>query len=144
MKRSINSLVGYTIKGTDGEIGKVEEFYFDDRTSTIRYIVVKTGGWFSEKKVFQPDWAGCSFGVTGLGDTCAKGSVSTSEAPRDWFVSIGINTIDRAVLQIKFTRSLPLIGPTHATHSLLAEPRVNSPKQWACRTSKGTAKKRVG
>lgn len=51
MKRSINSILGYTIKGTDGEIGKVEEFYFDDRTSTIRYMVVKTGGWFSEKKV---------------------------------------------------------------------------------------------
>jgi len=51
MKRSINSLLGYTIKGTDGEIGKVEEFYFDDQTSTIRYIVVKTGGWLSEKKV---------------------------------------------------------------------------------------------
>jgi len=51
MKRSINSLLDYTIQGTDGDIGKVEEFYFDDRTSTIRYIVVKTGGWFSEKKV---------------------------------------------------------------------------------------------
>jgi len=51
MKQSINSLIGYTIKGTDGEIGKVEDFYFDDRTSTIRYIIVKTGGWFSEKKV---------------------------------------------------------------------------------------------
>jgi uncharacterized protein YrrD len=51
MKRSINSLLGYTIKGTDGEIGKVEEFYFDDRTSTVRYMVVKTGGWFSGKKV---------------------------------------------------------------------------------------------
>ncbi|MEO5645667.1 MAG: PRC-barrel domain-containing protein [Bacteroidia bacterium] len=56
MKRSIHSLLGYTIKGTDGEIGKVEEFYFDDRTSTIRYMVVKTGGWFSEKKVLiSPD-----------------------------------------------------------------------------------------
>lgn len=51
MKRRLNSLLGYTIKGTDGEIGKVEEFYFDDRTSTIRYMVVKTGGWFSGKKV---------------------------------------------------------------------------------------------
>jgi uncharacterized protein YrrD len=51
MKRSINSLLGYTIKGTDGEIGKVEEFYFDDRTSTIRYMIVRTGGWFSEKNV---------------------------------------------------------------------------------------------
>ncbi len=63
MKRNINSLIGYTIKGSDGEIGKVEEFYFDDRTSTIRYMVVKTGGWFSDKKVListesflKPDW----------------------------------------------------------------------------------------
>jgi sporulation protein YlmC with PRC-barrel domain len=67
---SINSLLGYAIKGIDGEIGKVEEFYFDDRTSTIRYLVVKTGGWFSEKKVlispesFQhPDWESKTFAI---------------------------------------------------------------------------------
>jgi uncharacterized protein YrrD len=70
MKRSINSLLGYTIKGTDGEIGKVEEFYFDDRTSTIRYMVVKTGGWFSGKKVLispeafqKPEWESKTFSV---------------------------------------------------------------------------------
>jgi hypothetical protein len=33
------------------KLEKVEEFYFDDQTSTIRYMVVKTGGWLSEKKV---------------------------------------------------------------------------------------------
>ncbi len=70
MKRSINTLLGYTIKGTDGEIGKVEEFYFDDRTSTIRYMVVKTGGWFSGKKVLispeafqKPEWDSETFSV---------------------------------------------------------------------------------
>ncbi|MFT6369837.1 MAG: hypothetical protein ACJAWH_000918 [Maribacter sp.] len=70
MKRSINSLLGYTIKGADGEIGKVEEFYFDDRTSTIRYMVVKTGGWFFEKKVLispevfqKPEWESKTFSV---------------------------------------------------------------------------------
>ncbi len=70
MKRSINSLAGYTIKGTDGEIGKVEEFYFDDRSSIIRYMVVKTGGWFSGKKVLispeafqKPDWKSKTFSV---------------------------------------------------------------------------------
>jgi sporulation protein YlmC with PRC-barrel domain len=70
MKRSINSLLGYIITGTDGEIGKVEEFYFDDRTSTIRYIIVKTGGWFSEKRVlistevFQKvEWESKTFSV---------------------------------------------------------------------------------
>jgi hypothetical protein len=34
-KRKIKSLIGYTIEATDGEIGKVKEFYFDDRTWTI-------------------------------------------------------------------------------------------------------------
>jgi len=70
MKRSINSLLGFTIKGIDGEIGKVEEFYFDDRTSTIRYMVVKTGGWFSSKKVLispeafqEPEWDTKTFSV---------------------------------------------------------------------------------
>jgi len=70
MKRSINNLLGYTIKGTDGEIGEVEEFYFDDRTSTIRYMVVKTGGWFSEKKVListeafrKVEWESKTFSV---------------------------------------------------------------------------------
>ncbi len=70
MIRSIKDLLGYTIKGTDGEIGKVADFYFDDRTSTIRYMVVKTGGWFSEKKVLispdafdKSDWESKTFSV---------------------------------------------------------------------------------
>ena len=32
MQRSVNSLEGYTISATDGNIGKVSEFYFDDHT----------------------------------------------------------------------------------------------------------------
>ena len=41
---------------TDGEIGKVEEFYFDDETWTIRYMIVKTGGWlFGSKVLISPE-----------------------------------------------------------------------------------------
>jgi sporulation protein YlmC with PRC-barrel domain len=36
---------------TDGEIGKVKDFYFDDHSWTIRYLVVETGGWLSGRKV---------------------------------------------------------------------------------------------
>ena len=36
---------------TDGEIGKVRDFYFDDHSWTIRYLVVETGGWLSGRKV---------------------------------------------------------------------------------------------
>ncbi len=51
MKRRIESLIGFTIGGTDGEIGKVKEFYFDDKSWTIRYLIVETGSWLSGRKV---------------------------------------------------------------------------------------------
>ncbi len=63
MLRSINHLVGFTIGATDGDIGKVEEFYFDDTTWTVRYMIVKTGGWLTGREVLispeailVPDW----------------------------------------------------------------------------------------
>lgn len=51
MQRNINSLIGYKMEGTDGEIGKVEDFYFDDEAWTMRYLILKTGNWLSERKV---------------------------------------------------------------------------------------------
>jgi uncharacterized protein YrrD len=51
MQINTNNLIGCSLQATDGEIGKVETFYFDDDTWTIRYIVVKTGGWLSGRKV---------------------------------------------------------------------------------------------
>lgn len=70
MKRRIESLIGFTIGGTDGEIGKVKEFYFDDQSWTIRYLVVETGTWLfgkevlvSTEAVLTPDWNGKVFPV---------------------------------------------------------------------------------
>ena len=51
MKHRLDSLIGFTIGGTDGEIGKVKDFYFDDKSWTIRYIIVETGSWLSGRKV---------------------------------------------------------------------------------------------
>lgn len=51
MKKNLKSLIGYHLGATDGEIGKVVEFYFDDETWTIRYLIVETGNWFSGRKV---------------------------------------------------------------------------------------------
>jgi hypothetical protein len=44
-------LKGLAIHATNGEIGTVDEFYFDDETWTIRYLVVETGGWLLGRKV---------------------------------------------------------------------------------------------
>lgn len=63
MKRNAKSLRNFTIGATDGEIGKVKDFYFDDHTWTIRYLVVETGNWLSGRKVLispqallTPNW----------------------------------------------------------------------------------------
>jgi sporulation protein YlmC with PRC-barrel domain len=51
MFRSIKELTGYAIHAADGNIGRVHDFYFDDQTWAIRYLVVDTGGWLSSRKV---------------------------------------------------------------------------------------------
>jgi len=51
MLRSVNALRGFTIGATDGEVGRVEAFYFDDTSFTIRHLVVDTGGWLGGRKV---------------------------------------------------------------------------------------------
>ena len=51
MLRNVKDLRGYAIRGTDGVIGKVDDFYFDDEDWFIRYLVVNTGSWLSGRKV---------------------------------------------------------------------------------------------
>jgi hypothetical protein len=42
---------GATIYATDGEIGTVEDFFFEEARWTVRYILVDTGRWFTGKRV---------------------------------------------------------------------------------------------
>ncbi len=51
MRRNVNSLIGYAIEATDGRMGKVGEFYFDDQVWVIVYLVVRTGNWLYGRKV---------------------------------------------------------------------------------------------
>jgi uncharacterized protein YrrD len=41
----------FSLRASDGEIGKVTDLYFDDHQWHIRYLVVKTGGWLSSRQV---------------------------------------------------------------------------------------------
>lgn len=51
MLRNTNDLKGLAIQGTDGEVGTAREFYFDDDSWAIRYLIVETGGWLGGKQV---------------------------------------------------------------------------------------------
>lgn len=51
MLRPFKTLRGCTLAASDGEIGQVREFYFDDDHWTVRYLVVETGSWLSGRRV---------------------------------------------------------------------------------------------
>ena len=57
MLSKAKTLKGYKLDGRDGEIGKVEEFYFDDRHWTIRYLVADTGSWLTSRQVLISPYA---------------------------------------------------------------------------------------
>jgi hypothetical protein len=64
MLRNSSNLEGCSIGATDGTIGEVKDFFFDDKAWVIRYLVVSTGTWLAHRKVLispfalsQPQWA---------------------------------------------------------------------------------------
>jgi len=51
MLANTTHLKGLVIRATDGEIGKVDQLYFDDESWVIRYLTVKTGGWLEDREI---------------------------------------------------------------------------------------------
>ena len=51
MLQNIKELYGHSLVATDGEIGRVKDFYFDDKTWVIRYLVADTGSWLTGQLV---------------------------------------------------------------------------------------------
>jgi hypothetical protein len=49
-----SAINGYAIAASDGEIGTVSDFLFDDTNWSVRWLVVDTGHWLSGRKVLLP------------------------------------------------------------------------------------------
>ncbi|WP_404451624.1 PRC-barrel domain-containing protein [Virgibacillus necropolis] len=47
-----SALKSYNIHATDGEMGKVKDFYFDDHSWAIRYVQVDTHKWLPARNVY--------------------------------------------------------------------------------------------
>ena len=63
MLRNTIELLGYAIRATDGLIGNLKDFYFDDEKWVVRYLIVDTGTWLSSREVLvspmaigKPNW----------------------------------------------------------------------------------------
>ena len=64
MLRSMKDMEDYTIGASDGVIGRVKDYYFDDEAWVIRYLVVETQDGSPRRKVLispisigQPNWS---------------------------------------------------------------------------------------
>jgi uncharacterized protein YrrD len=44
-------MAGFRIRAVDGDIGKVSDWYFDDQSWAVRYLVVDTGAWLPGRLV---------------------------------------------------------------------------------------------
>lgn len=51
MLQNIKELYGNKLAASDGDIGHVKDFYFDDKTWVIRYLVADTGSWMTGRLV---------------------------------------------------------------------------------------------
>jgi hypothetical protein len=51
MLHVISALKGFAIEATDGRIGTVVDFLFDDRSWKVRWLVVDCGSWLAGRKV---------------------------------------------------------------------------------------------
>jgi len=51
MLQNIKELYGHQLAASDGAIGHVKDFYFDDKSWVIRYLVADTGSWLAGRLV---------------------------------------------------------------------------------------------
>ena len=65
MLQSIKQLYGDKLGALEGEIGHVKDFYFDDQSWAVRYVVADTGSWLSGRKVLLSPHAFGGLGRSG-------------------------------------------------------------------------------
>ena len=88
MLQRINDLHGFAIHAEDGEIGAIQDLYFDEEHWTIRYLVVDTGKWLPGRRVLisptsakGADWFGKTIRVNLTRDQVANSPDIETEKP---------------------------------------------------------------
>jgi hypothetical protein len=79
-----HKVTGASVQGIDGEIGTLEDFYFEEDRWTVRYLLVDTGKWFSGKRVLiSPMSVPDGWGREGVRLTLTKDQVWNSPEIKD-------------------------------------------------------------
>ncbi len=86
--RPAKHLHGLSLRATDGEVGRVQDLYFDNLYWQLRYFVVETGRWLKHRRVLispesvhAPEWAGHVLPVTLSRDEIGRSPDWESDQP---------------------------------------------------------------
>jgi hypothetical protein len=116
---STKRLEGARIRATDGEIGHVEQFYFDDRNWRITYVVTSIGSWLHHKLVLMSPEAITS--IQGPQDPMVNVALTTSEVRR----SLDAQTHRPVSLQQPHDYYLYLGLPHYLNVAVISHPDAN-------------------
>jgi uncharacterized protein YrrD len=88
MLRSTTQLEGATVMAKDGDAGAISDVLFDDERWTVRYLVVKSGGWLTGRKILVSpisvngaDWVNRTLGLDLTRDQISNGPSIDADKP---------------------------------------------------------------
>ena len=87
---NVTFLKGLAIQATDGKLGTVDQFYFDDETWAIRYLTVETDGWLGGRQVLISPFAILHTDLAGQAIGRGADEKAGSEQPRHQHTSASL------------------------------------------------------
>jgi uncharacterized protein YrrD len=66
MLRSTKQMYGDKLRAKDGEIGHIKDFYFDDQSWVVRYLIADTGEWLAGRMVLISPHVLTNFDLDGV------------------------------------------------------------------------------
>jgi sporulation protein YlmC with PRC-barrel domain len=76
MLRNLKDIIGLTLRATDGDAGKVRDYYIDTVTWSVRYMVARSGGMTRTKSVLLSPVS-----VTGVSNDAVSVNIMGSQVP---------------------------------------------------------------
>lgn len=132
MLHNTKELYGLKLTATDGEIGHVKDFYIDDKSWAVRYIIVDTGNWLSSRLVLLSPR---SFGKLDTAGKCL--SVALTKKQIEDSPSIDTHLPVSRQYEQEYHRYYGWPGYWESTASG-ASPIIRRPRRWRRRTASPT------
>ena len=128
---------GYRLAGLDGEIGSVRDFYFDDQSWVIRYLIADTGNWLTgihisiaRAALLEVDGGERHISVDMTKEQIERSPVLSSQAP----VSKQLEAVSFGIYGAPETGpDKPVQGPGGAGDAPRPPPAQHPPRAWVSR-----------